>query len=57
MNILELDKTIARLNPYNEKELRRYYIGLRRKLERKIDKSLEDIATGNIPEMLKRQSK
>ncbi len=57
MNIIELDIAIARCNPYDEKELRRYFVGLRRKLERKINKSLSDIATGNIPEMLKRQSK
>ncbi len=57
MNITELDIAIADCNPYSQKELRRHLVGLRRKLERKINKSLADIAAGNIPEMLKRQSK
>ena len=57
MNIIELDLAIANCNPYDDKVLRKHFVTLRRKLERKIDKSLADIASGNLPASLKRQSK
>ncbi len=58
MNILELNKEIARCDPYTEKSKRRYLVGIRRNMENHINKSIEDIKNNvNIPAMLLRQSR
>ncbi len=53
MTLSKLNKAIAKCNPYNQKELRRYLIGLRRRIEKQ---NQDDIKSGNIPAMLRVQA-
>ena len=55
MTLSDINKAIAKCNPYTQKTKLRYLTGLRRKLER-VNKSVNDAMSGNVPDMLKRQS-
>ncbi len=52
MDLKQLNKAIAECNPYDQKELRAYLVGLRRKLEREEAAKAD---AGELPVMLQKQ--